>query len=96
MQGDDRSIWHLAVSKNNLGLLKKVSAFGADINAKDKDGNTPLHNAAMKTENAAILKFLIANGADVKSTTEFGETALDLANENELLAKNKVNLQFLK
>lgn len=96
LQGDDRSIWHLAVSKNNLGLLKKVSAFGADINAKDKDGNTPLHNAAMKTENAAILKFLIANGADVKSTTEFGETALDLANENELLAKNKVNLQFLK
>lgn len=49
----------------------------------------------MKTENAEILKFLIANGADPKSTTEFGETAYDLASENELLAKNKVSLQFL-
>ncbi len=95
LQGDGSSIWHLAVSKNNLALLKKVSVFGADINTKDKNGNSPLHYAAMKTENAAILKFLIANGADVKSTTEFGETALDLAMENELLAKNKVNLQFL-
>jgi len=95
LQADNRSIWHLAVSKNNIGLLKKISAFGADINTKDKDGNTPLHYAAMKAENAAILKFLIANGADVKSTTDFGETALDLANENELLVKNKINLQFL-
>lgn len=95
LQADDSSVWHLAVSKNDLGLLKKVKAFGADINGKDKDGNTPLHYAAMKTENAEILKFLIANGADPKSTTEFGETAYDLASENELLAKNKVSLQFL-
>ncbi|WP_072994045.1 ankyrin repeat domain-containing protein [Pseudozobellia thermophila] len=95
LQADNSSIWHLAVSKNNLEVLKKVSAFGADINGKDKDGNTPLHYAAMKTENAEILKYLIAEGADLKSTTEFGETAYDLASENELLAKNKVNLQFL-
>ncbi|WP_339713907.1 ankyrin repeat domain-containing protein [uncultured Kriegella sp.] len=95
VQGDKSTVWHLAVAKNNLGLLKKVKEFGADINSKDNDGNTPLHYAAMKTENAQILKFLITNGADVKSTTEFGETAHDLASENELLAKNKVNLQFL-
>ncbi|WP_289041139.1 ankyrin repeat domain-containing protein [uncultured Zobellia sp.] len=95
VQGDNSTVWHLAVAKNDLRLLKKVKAFGADINGKDKDGNTPLHYAAMKTENAEILKYLIANGADLKSTTEFGETAHDLASENELLAKNKVNLQFL-
>ncbi|WP_400072775.1 ankyrin repeat domain-containing protein [Zobellia russellii] len=95
VQGDNSTVWHLAVAKNDLRLLKKVKAFGADINGKDKDGNAPLHYAAMKTENAEILKYLIANGADLKSTTEFGETAHDLASENELLAKNKVNLQFL-
>ncbi|PKA96931.1 ankyrin repeat protein [Flavobacteriaceae bacterium MAR_2009_75] len=95
LQGDNSSIWHLAVAQNNLDLLKKVSAFGSDINGKDKDGNTPLHYAAMKTENAAILKYLLSNGANSKSTTDFGETAHDLASENELLSKNKVNLQFL-
>jgi len=95
LQADNSSIWHLAVAKNNLDLLEKVKSMGADINGKDKDGYTPLHYAAMKTENAAILKFLIANGADPKSTTEFGETAHDLALENELLAENEIDLQFL-
>ncbi|MFC4094244.1 ankyrin repeat domain-containing protein [Euzebyella saccharophila] len=95
LQGDDSSIWHLAVAKNNLELLKKIKDFGADINAKDKDGNAPIHYAAMKTTNADILKFLLDNGADAASTTEFGETAYDLASENELLAKNKVNIDFL-
>lgn len=95
LQGDNSSVWHLAVSKNNLGLLKKVSAFGADVNGKDTNGNTPLHYAAMTTDNADILRYLINNGADLQSTTEFGETAYDLASENELLAKNKVDLKFL-
>lgn len=94
-QANKSTIWHLALSKNDLGLLKKVSGFGVDINAKDDQGNTPLHNAAMKTNNTEILKYLIANGADVKSTTEFGETALDLAKENELLAKTNSSLDFL-
>ncbi len=94
-QPDQRTVWHLAMDKNDLDLLKKVQAYGADINAKDKQGNTPLHYAAMKTENAGILKYLIANGADPRATTEFGETAYDLASENELLIKNKVDLQFL-
>lgn len=95
VQSDKSTAWHLAVDKNDIALLKKINAFGADINVKDDQGNTALHYAAMKSNNTAILKYLIASGADVKSTTEFGETALDLAKENELLAKNNVNLEFL-
>ncbi len=94
-QPDDSTIWHLAIAKNNLGLLKKIQGFGADINAKDKQGNTVLHYAAMKSNNVEALKFLVANGSDIKSTTEFGETAYDLAQENELLNQNKVSLDFL-
>ena len=94
-QPDNSTIWHLAIIKNNLDLLKKVGDFGADINAKDNQGNTVLHYAAMKSNNAETLKFLIAHGADIKSTTEFGETAYDLAQENELLNQNNVNLDFL-
>lgn len=94
-QSDKKTVWHLAMDKNDLALLKKVQAFGADINAKDEQGNTVLHYAAMKSRNTDILKYLVAHGADISSTTEFGETAYDLAQENELLAKNKVNLDFL-
>ena len=94
-QGDKSTVWHLAVDKNDIALLKKINAFGIDINLKDEQGNTALHYAAMKTNNSEVLKYLIASGADVKSTTEFGETALDLAKENELLARNNVNLEFL-
>ncbi len=95
VQGDGSTIWHLAVAKNNLDLIKKISVFDADINTKDNRGNTPLHYAAMKTEDASILKFLLAKGADSNSTTEFGETAYDLASENELLVKNKIKIDFL-
>lgn len=94
-QPNNSTIWHLAITKNNLELLKKVEDFGADINAKDNQGNTVLHYAAMKSNNAEMLKFLISNDANPKLTTEFGETAYDLAKENELLIKNNVNLDFL-
>ncbi|WP_321996696.1 ankyrin repeat domain-containing protein [Draconibacterium orientale] len=95
-QADNSTMWHLAISKNNLELLKKVQAFAADINAKDEQGNTVLHYAAMKSSDAEILKFLVTNGADINATTEFGETAYDLAQENELLSENNVSLEFLK
>ncbi|MCK0160959.1 ankyrin repeat domain-containing protein [Allomuricauda sp. F6463D] len=94
-QSDQRTVWHMAMDKNDLALLKKIQPLGADINAKDKQGNTVLHYAAMKSNNTDILKFLVANGANPASTTEFGETAHDLAQENELLAKNNVSLDFL-
>ena len=67
-----------------------------DINAKNNDGNTALHLAAMKAKDADILKFLIAQGADTKATTDFEESAYDLASENELLKKNNVGIDFLK
>ena len=95
LQANKSSVWHLAVQKNDLSLLKKINALGADINAKDDRGNTALHYAAMNTDNTEILKYLLSIGANAKSTTEFGETAHDLASENELLAKNNVNLEFL-
>ncbi len=46
-----------------LGLIKMVAILvekGANINAQDIEGNTPLH----KTTNVEIAKFLINNGAD--------------------------------
>ena len=45
---------------------------GADVNHKDSDGNTPLHNVLLK----CIAEYLISKGADVNSRNNKGETPL--------------------
>lgn len=96
VQGEGNTLYHVAAKKNNLELLKKVSVFNIDVNAKNDEGLTALHVAAMKAENDKLLKFLLAKGADAKSTTDFEETVYDLASENELLQKENTSLNFLK
>jgi len=95
-QGDKSTLFHLAIDKNDLSLLKKVNALKVDVNVKNNEGATVLHLAAMKAADDEILKYLISIGADKNSTTEFEETAFDLAQENEKLTNNKVDLGFLK
>ncbi|WP_423999214.1 ankyrin repeat domain-containing protein [Maribacter sp. IgM3_T14_3] len=96
VQGEGNTLYHVAAKKNDLDLLKKVSDFNIDINAKNDEGVTALHLAAMKAENDKLLKFLLTKGADVKSTTDFEETVYDLASENEVLQKGNTSLDFLK
>lgn len=95
-QNDGNTLYHLAVAKNDLALLKKLADLNIDINAKNKDGLTALHRAAMISKDDAILKYLISIGAKKEITTDFKESTLDLAKENESLAKNKTDLTFLK
>lgn len=96
VQGNNKTLFHLAIDRNDLDLLKKVNTLGIDVNAKDKSGNTVLHYAAMKAQNDEVLKYLISVGANLKATTDFEETAYDIAVENEILRENKVDLNFLK
>ena len=95
-QQDGSTLYHLAVAKGDIDLLKKIADVKADINAKNKEGVTPLHKAAMTSKNDEILKFLISLGAKKDITTEFDETAYDLAKENDYLTKNNVSVDFLK
>lgn len=95
-QENGNTWYHLAVEKNSLKLLKLAAEFKQDINAKNKEGNTALHLAALKAKDDTILKFLIENGANKKLLTDFEESAYDLANENELLSQKKISIKFLK
>ncbi|BAO74680.1 ankyrin 1 [Winogradskyella sp. PG-2] len=95
-QGKGKTLYHIAVEKNNLELLKRINDFKIDVNAKNDDGLTPLHLAAMKANNQDILRYLITIGADKTVKTDFEETVYDLAKENELLLKNDINISFLK
>ena len=56
-----------------------IEELGADVNAKDHDGNTALHHAAARGDNEVIL-YLVSKGADVKAVNRSGETTLDMAN----------------
>lgn len=94
---DGNTLYHLAVAKNDLALVKWVHEnYKVDVNTKNKEGLTPLHKAIMIAKNDDIIKYLISIGADKKIATNFDETTFDLASENEILKKNNVSIDFLK
>lgn len=95
-QKNGNTLYHLAVAKSDLALLKRVSQLSVDVNAKNKEGLTALHRAAMIAKDDTILKYLLSVGAKKDITTEFKETAFDLAIENENFSKNNIKPDFLK
>ncbi|QHL89262.1 ankyrin repeat domain-containing protein [Nibribacter ruber] len=95
-QKDGSTLYHAAVTKNDLALLKRLEPLKIDVNAKNKEGMTALHKAAMLSKDDVLLKYLLSLGAQKSIATEFDETAYSLAKENELLTKNKVSVDFLK
>jgi hypothetical protein len=56
-----------------------VEELGADVNARDNQGYTPLHHAAARGDNEVIL-YLVSKGADVTAVARTGQTTADMAN----------------
>jgi ankyrin repeat protein len=56
-----------------------VEELGADVNARDYNGYTPLHHAAARGDNELIM-YLVSKGADVKAVARTGQTVADMAN----------------
>jgi len=56
-----------------------VEELHADVNARDQDGNTALHNAASRGDNEMIM-YLVSKGADVMAVNRSGQTTVDMAN----------------
>ena len=66
---------HYAVGEGRNEIAKLLIAKGANVNAKDGNGSTPLHYANTKE----IAEPLIAEGANVNAKNKDGKTPLDLA-----------------
>lgn len=95
-QPDGNTLYHLAVAKNDIQLFQLLAPLQIDINAKNKDGMTALHRAALVAKDDQLLKYLVSIGAKKELLTELDETAYDLAKENGFLKEKKVGLDFLK
>ena len=56
-----------------------VEELHADVNARDHDGNSAIHNAAARGDNEMI-QYLVSKGADPKFVNREGKTTVDMAN----------------
>jgi ankyrin repeat protein len=62
-----------------IPAVKYLIELGADVNARDYNAMTPLHNAAATGNNELIL-LLVEHGADVTVKNRVGQTVVDMAN----------------
>jgi ankyrin repeat protein len=64
-----------AVAKGDIGAVRVLLTNGADLEAKDDRGDTPMIVAA-GNHNVAAVKLLLEKGADVSARNNYEETAL--------------------
>ncbi|XP_010321100.2 ADP-ribosylation factor GTPase-activating protein AGD3 isoform X2 [Solanum lycopersicum] len=72
------SLLHLACQTADLGMLELLMQYGANVNASDSSGQTPLHWCIIRGK-AAFAKLLIARGADPHALDGESKTPYDLA-----------------
>jgi ankyrin repeat protein len=66
-----------------LTLIKKLLAFGVDINLKDQVGANAIFYAIFYKQ-IKLINYLIENNANINQKDNFGNSALSFAKENKL------------
>ena len=83
-----------AITATKARDIKDLLDKGADINAHNEWGLTPVMLAAQYNHSVAVLNALIAAGANIEARNYLGETALIMAvNSND---ETKISTQLIK
>jgi ankyrin repeat protein len=69
---------HMAARRGNVVIAHALVGSGAEIEARDTNGDTPLHRA-VKCGQAEMVAFLLSHGADVQARAKNGKTPWQMA-----------------
>ena len=67
-----------AIKANDLDAVKQCVEQGADVNAQNGDGWTPLHAAVFYEHSPEIICYLVEQGADINGQDKDGDTAIHM------------------
>jgi cytohesin len=91
-----------AVSHNQLEIAELLLANGADVNARDANGHTPLIQTMWVYNHDKMVRLLLAKGADVNMADKWSMTALCYAakqgqiEDAKILIANHANVNFVQ
>ncbi|KAL6984012.1 ADP-ribosylation factor GTPase-activating protein agd3 [Sarracenia purpurea var. burkii] len=75
------SLLHLACETADIGMLELLLQYGANINASDSRGQTPLHRCIFGGK-TTFVKLLLTRGANPHAVNRDGKTPLEVAMES--------------
>lgn len=86
---------HHAVFVNSVEIVSLLLDHGAEVNARNVAGYTPLHWAA-RAGKMACARLLLERGADLDAVSNKGETVVDMAIEGGTLGVDNANEEMIK
>ncbi|VDH90210.1 palmitoyltransferase ZDHHC13/17 [Mytilus galloprovincialis] len=69
----------LEISSKYKAIVKSLISYGADVNARDNEGETPLHKTCRYGNNELVKTILSSNKSDLNLRNKEGQTPLYLA-----------------
>jgi hypothetical protein len=82
---DGKKSWKLVLEKGGESLIKGLWRNGADLTKLDENGKAMLH-VAVEQRNEPVVLLLQSLGFNMKATDSKGKTALDIANEGNMIS----------
>jgi cytohesin len=83
---------HVAACLDCVDVIRELLAHGVQVDARDEDGHTPLHEAAGLSRSPDAVALLIKAGANVNAETDDGRRPIDRTSGFQKLENAKLLL----